>query len=61
MSSTEEDKISLTSVKKEIAYDEATGRFFEFEDGDCIPDEEFCVVADDTGEPIRLTVEEKER
>jgi len=61
MSSTEEDKISLTSVKKEIAYDEATGRFFEFEDGECIPDEEFCVISEGTGEPIRLTVEEKER
>uniref|UniRef100_A0A7S2I6A5 PGR5-like protein 1A, chloroplastic n=1 Tax=Helicotheca tamesis TaxID=374047 RepID=A0A7S2I6A5_9STRA len=62
MSSTEEeDRVSLTSVKKEIAYDESTGRFYEFDEGECIPDEEFCVISDDTGEPIRLTIEEKER
>jgi hypothetical protein len=49
--------------KKEIAYDEKTGRFFEtgFSDGDCIPEEEYCVLDKDSGELIRLTIEEKER
>ena len=50
-------------LKKEIAYDEKTGRFFEtgFDEGECIPDEEFCMTDKDSGEVIRLTVEEKER
>jgi hypothetical protein len=49
--------------KKEIAYDEKSGRFFEtgFSDGDCIPEEEYCVLDKDSGELIRLTIEEKER
>jgi hypothetical protein len=49
--------------KKEIAYDEKTGRFFEtgFGEGDCVPDEEFCFTDKQSGELIRLTVDEKER
>lgn len=49
--------------QKEIAYDEKSGRFFEtnFEEGDCVPDEEYCITDKDSGEMIRLTVEEKER
>lgn len=52
-----------TVLKKEIVYDEATGRFFEtgFGEGDCVPDEEFCMTDKESGEMIRLTVEEKER
>ena len=49
--------------KKEIAYDEKTGRFFEtgYGEGECIPDEEFCITDNESGDMIRLTVEEKER
>lgn len=59
----DQDGASIPSVKKQIVYDEKTGRFFESnkDAGDCIPDEEFCVVDKDSGAMIRLTVEEKER
>lgn len=50
----------MRSGKKEIGYDEETGRFFETSE-ECIPDEEYCVVDDKSGKLIRLTVEEKER
>lgn len=59
-----EDGTFVKSVfKKEIVYDEKTGRFFEtgFGEGDCVPEEEYCYLDKDTGESIRLTVEEKER
>lgn len=60
-----EDKSKfITSVfNKELAFDEKSGRFFEtgFGEGDCIPDEEFCMVDNESGNPVRLTVEEKER
>lgn len=60
-----EDKTKFVSsvFKKELAFDEASGRFFEtgFGEGDCIPEDEFCVVDKDTGNAVRLTVEEKER
>jgi len=59
-----EETTFVSSVfKKEIAYDEKTGRFFEtgFGEGECVPDEEFCITDNDSGEMIRLTVEEKER
>jgi hypothetical protein len=50
-------------LKKEIAYDEKSGRFYEtgFGEGECIPEEEFCYLDKESGESIRLTVEEKER
>lgn len=50
-------------LKKQIAYDEKSGRFFESKvsEEDCIPDEEFCVTDRDTGDFIRLTQPEKER
>jgi hypothetical protein len=50
-------------LKKEIVYDEKTGRFFEtgFGEGECVPEEEFCLMDKESGESIRLTVEEKER
>ena len=59
----EEDGANLKSVKKQIVYDEKSGRFFESnkDEADCIPDEEFCVVDKESGAMIRLTVEEKER
>ncbi len=61
----EEDKSKfITSVfNKELAFDQKSGRFFEtgFGEGDCIPEEEFCMVDDTSGTPVRLTVEEKER
>ena len=63
LSMVEDDGASLKSVKKQIVYDEKSGRFFESnkDEGECIPDEEFCVVDKQSGEMIRLTVEEKER
>jgi len=44
-------------------YDDRTGRFFESGIGpsECIPEDEFCVIDEDTGKMIRLTLEEKER
>lgn len=65
MSDEEERAVTtITSVnKKEIAFDEKTGRFYETSiDGECIPEDgEYCAVDSSTGELIRLTVEEKER
>lgn len=51
----------LISNRKEIAYDGT--RFFEtgLDDETCIPSQEFCVVDPATSQPIRLTIEEKER
>lgn len=51
----------LVSNRKEIAFDGT--RFFEtgLEDEDCIPNEEYCLVDPNSGAPIRLSVEEKER
>jgi DNA-directed RNA polymerase subunit RPC12/RpoP len=51
----------LVSNRKEIAFDGS--RFFEtgVEDEDCIPKEEYCLVDPNSGAPIRLSVEEKER
>lgn len=50
-------------LDKDIMYDERTGRFFESSQvpTECIPEDEFCVIDEDTGKMIRLTVEEKER
>lgn len=63
LSMSDADGANLKSVKKQIVYDDKSGRFFESnkDEADCIPDEEFCVVDKDTGNMIRLTVEEKER
>lgn len=57
-----EDGTKLASGKKEIGYDQSTGRFFETGKGadECIPDDEYCAV-DQDGNLIRLTLEEKER
>lgn len=57
------DGAQITSARKELKFDDATGRFFEtdMDSEDCIPDEEFCTLDEDTGKKIRLTVAEKER
>lgn len=57
------DKVQLTSGKKEIMFDEKSGRFFEtnLDAAECIPDEEYCPIDEDTGNRIRLTISEKER
>merc|ERR1712157_423792 len=59
-SSSDGDSTILKSVNKEIMYDEKTGRFFESEE-ECNPNDEYCVVDKNTGNMIRLTLEEKER
>jgi len=58
-----ENAVTVKSVsKKDILYDDKTGRFFEGgASAECIPDEEFCILDDETGGFVRLTVEEKER
>lgn len=58
-----EDGKKIPSGKKEIGYDENTGRFFETGRGaeECIPDDEYCVLDEDTGTLIRLTLVEKEK
>jgi hypothetical protein len=58
-----DDGTLITSGRKEIGYDEKSGRFYEtgLEEEDCIPDEEFCITDKQSGNLIRLTVEEKER
>ena len=57
------DGTTITSARKEIGYDAASGRFFETDiDTECLPDEnEYCVVDKETGELVSLTLEEKER
>ncbi|KAL3822492.1 hypothetical protein ACHAXA_002510 [Cyclostephanos tholiformis] len=57
------DGTTITSARKEIGYDASTGRFFEtdIDPEDCIPDNEYCVIDQDSGAPVRLTLEEKER
>ena len=63
MSDDKEDPTVITSGRKEIAYDENSGRFYEtgLDEEECIPDEEYCLMDEVTGKPIRLTIEEKER
>jgi len=57
------DGAQITSARKELKFDDKTGRFFEtgIEKEECIPDEEYCMVDEDSGNKIRLTVAEKER
>ena len=57
------DGKTITSARKEIGYDASSGRFFEtdIDKEDCIPDDEYCVVDKESGELVRLTLEEKER
>jgi len=61
-SSDDKKETVIKSGRKELAYDEEMGRFFELgDDTECIPDEEFCVIDKESGKAIRLTIEEKER
>lgn len=50
----------LADVSDKLVFDTKTGRFFE-RDVDAISEEEFCLVDNESGEPILLTREEKER
>lgn len=61
MSEDNYDGAQITSARKELKFDDATGRFYETDLEECIPDEEFCTIDDDTGKKIRLTIAEKER
>lgn len=63
MSEKEKKEVTFdTKSQKELTYDEKSGRFFETGDSvECIPEDEYCAVDKETGEMIRLTVEEKER
>mmetsp|Transcript_18199 Transcript_18199/g.38181 ORF Transcript_18199/g.38181 Transcript_18199/m.38181 type:complete len:324 (-) Transcript_18199:1966-2937(-) len=58
-----DDGSTITSGRKEIGYDSSSGRFFEtnLEPEECIPEDEYCIVDKETGELVRLTLEEKER
>ena len=62
MSDKEKKEVTFdTKTQKELTYDKS-GRFFETGDSiECIPEDEYCAVDKETGEMIRLTVEEKER
>lgn len=57
------DGKKIPSGKKEIGYDKDSGRFFETGRGaeECVPDDEYCVLDEDTGTLIRLTLVEKEK
>lgn len=58
-----DDGTKIASGRKEIGYDQSSGRFFETGKGaeECIPDDEYCVLDEETGQMIRLTLVEKER
>eukprot|EP00980_Cylindrotheca_fusiformis_P018521 scaffold6124_cov122-Cylindrotheca_fusiformis.AAC.40 len=45
------DKVQLTSARKEVVFDEKSGRFFEtgLEAAECIPEEEYCQIDEETG------------
>jgi hypothetical protein len=53
----------IPSGKKEIGFDAASGRFFETGKSaeECVPDDEYCAIDNETGQLIRLTIAEKER
>ena len=63
MAEKEDPTLMKSTLKKQIAYDEKSGRFFEtnINEEDCVPEEEFCMTDNESGELIRLTQEEKER
>jgi len=48
----------LAAGKEKVSFDEGTGRFVA--DGECPPDE-FCPIDEESGKPLRLTLDEKER
>jgi hypothetical protein len=53
----------IRSGRKDIAFDQARGRFFEtsLNQEECSTEDEFCVTDKESGKLIRLTIEEKER
>lgn len=55
--------VAITSARKELKFDAAAGRFFEtdLDPEDCVPEDEYCVIDKESGDLIRLTLEEKER
>lgn len=57
------DGAQVTSARKELKFDDKSGRFFEtnLEAEECIPEEEFCTIDEESGQKIRLTIAEKER
>jgi len=61
-SSRQGSPVALKSGKKEVSYDEVSGRLLDSgDDKGCMPDEEFCIVDKGSGKLVRLTLEEKER
>lgn len=55
-----EEAPTRVSSSKDISFDEKSGRFYDNE-GECLPDDEYCAVDKKSGKLIRLTMEEKER
>lgn len=57
------DGKKIASGKKEIGFDASSGRFFETGRSaeECIPDDEYCMLDQNTGKLVRLTLAEKER
>ena len=57
------DGRKIASGKKEILFDAESGRFYETGRSaeECVPDDEYCVVDQDSGKLVRLTLKEKER
>lgn len=53
----------IASGRKEIGFDAKSGRFFETGKTaeECVPDDEYCAIDNETGQLIRLTLAEKER
>jgi len=57
------DGKKIPSGKKEIGFDASSGRFFETGRSaeECVPDDEYCVLDENSGKLVRLTLAEKER
>jgi len=56
----EDQRLVTQNTNRDLIFDQRTGRFFE-KNLEEVCREEFCLVDEDTGEPILLTREEKER
>lgn len=60
----DEEGVTVKNVeRKDIAYDETSGKYVDSNgvEGECEPNDEFCVVDKKTGKLMRLTLVEKER
>ena len=57
------DGKKISSGRKEIGFDASSGRFFETGRSaeECVPDDEYCVLDENSGKLVRLTIAEKER